>query len=129
MRDGSLAVQLISDTCISLRHQGYLKDCTNPHRTQKDHGKSCEPSEDTESLVALVPEQHKALLHVPPPSLSIEVTFKVPRADGEPSECGMEHRTASCLPVIVCIIPLTIICIGKIFTLRRNNVHIYKNEM
>ena len=118
MRDGSFAVQLISDTCISLRHQGYLYDCTSPHRTQnqKDHGKSCEPSEDTDSPVDLVPERHEELLHVPPPSL--EVTFKVPRADGRPSECGMEYRIASCLPVIVHIVPLTTICISKIFTWR-----------
>ena len=99
----------------------------NPHRTQKDHGKSCETSEDTDSPEDLVPERYKELLHVPPPSL--EVTLKVPRAGGGPSECGKDYRTASGLHVIIRIVNLTIICISKIFTWPRNNVHIYKNVM
>ena len=60
----------------------------------------------------LVPERHKVFLHVPPPSL--EVTFKVHRADGGPSECDIDYITASGLPIIMRIVHLTIylyICI------------------
>ena len=94
---------------------------------REDTDSPVDPSEDTDSPMDLVPERHKALHHIPPPSL--EVTFKVPRADGGPSECGIEYRTVSCLPVIVRIVPLIIICISKIFTWRQNNVPINKNVM
>ena len=53
-------------------------------------GKPCEPAADTDSPLDLVPERYEEILHVPPQSL--EVTLKVPRANGGTSECGLDYK-------------------------------------